>query len=44
LTALCLKTLHDNQTPHGQKKPEGHTQLDCVWFEQSDEYDPAAQA
>ena len=31
--------------PPGQKKPEGHTlQLDCAWFEQLDEYDPAAHA
>ena len=29
--------------PSGQKNPEGQTvQLDCVWLEQSDEYDPAA--
>ncbi len=43
----CVPLGHSlgTEAPPGQKKPEGHMlQLDCVWLEQSDEYDPAAHA
>ena len=47
LSAACVPLGHSlgSEAPTGQKKPEGQMrQLDCVWLEQLDEYDPAAQA